>query len=1011
MTFVISIAFVLAGWWWSGRTPAAALDQRVPWVVNRVIGTPDPPDPFMTERLFPALKFTKPLDIAFAPGSNRVFVVQHTGEIYSFPNDNAVARPDLMFNVFSIHGIEQIPHYDGVEPFGLTFDPQYQANHYCYICYHVKFPYKRAVEYAASYPENRTASRVSRFTVSSTDPPTIDAATEQLIIAWPGGGHDGGCLKFGRDGYLYISTGDSGDPNPPDPHDIGQKLDNLQAKILRIDVSHPSAGKAYSIPADNPFANTPGARGEIFAYGLRNPWRYSFDRATGELWAADVGWELWESVQRVVKGGNYGWSIMEGPQPVYPHKPRGPTPIIPPALALPHTEAASITGGYVYRGERLPALKGEYLFGDWETRRLWAAPVQGSKIGKYRTIAQTDLRIVSFGEDAEGELYIVDYEGGGIHRVVPNPAVNSPTPFPTKLSDTGLFANVTAQTPNPGVERFIINAPQWVEGSTSEHFIGVPGIDNVVDSDDGSKRIYPNNTVLARTLSLDMVAGDSTSRRKIETQLLHFDGRQWHGYAYQWNDQQNDATLVDGDGLDVPLKVADPAAEGGQRSLTWHFNSRAQCMTCHTAWTGYALAFNEPQLDCSAQFASSDGGVLSDNQVRVYRKMGLVPPVFVPKPNKDGTMPTPEPPTVLVDPYDEATAHSLDERARSYLHVNCGVCHRFGGGGTALIELRRNRSLKDTHLLSGPMLGTFNLPDAQIVCPGDPSRSVLYYRMSKSGAGRMPHLGSTTVDERGLFLLERWIASLRDVAPDASAGPQTLQAAAEQEAAIKALRSGLAGDLALAAVDKLIATPSGALKLLVAVDEGRLSPSLRLLAAQRSAGGPDTVRDLFVRFAPASVSTTPRLGANPDVDALLAMQADATNGRKVFYELSGGLCAKCHIIDGHGADFGPDLSHIAAKYSKADLLDNILHPSKTIAAGYATYIVRTRSGDAFAGFVVSKSDSEVAIKGADLKVVHLKTADIDRMAPQALSAMPEGLLADLEPQQAADLLAYLAERK
>ena len=270
-------------------------------------------------------------------------------------------------------------------------------------------------------------------------------------------------------------------------------------------------------------------------------------RASGSIWAGDVGWELWESVYLIVSGGNYGWSITEGPQPVYPNGKKGPTPIIPPALTLPHTEAASITGGVVYHGKRLPALQNHYVFGDWETRRLWAAPVNGKKLGAYRTIAQTDLRVVSFGEDAEGELYIVDYQGGGLWRIVPNPASGSELAFPRKLSETGLFSDTARQVPNPGVLPFNINTPQWVDGSTSERFIAVPSNKPVYDNED-NKRIYPANTVLARTLSLPMTAGDASTRRKIETQLLHFDGRQWHGYSYAWDDSQSNATLVENAG-------------------------------------------------------------------------------------------------------------------------------------------------------------------------------------------------------------------------------------------------------------------------------------------------------------------------------------------------------------------------------------------------------------------------------------------------------------------------------
>jgi putative heme-binding domain-containing protein len=178
----------------------------------------------------------------------------------------------------------------------------------------------------------------------------------------------------------------------------------------------------------------------------------------------------------------------------------------------------------------------------------------------------------------------------------------------------------------------------------------------------------------------------------------------------------------------------------------------------------------------------------------------------------------------------------------------------------------------------------------------------------------------------------------------------------------------------------------------------------------------DTVRDLFSRFELESAGASTKVGTNPEVDKLLAMPGDAERGRKVFFELAGGLCAKCHIIGSQGIDMGPNLSTIGQKYSKTDLLDNILHPSKTIAQGYETYVVRTKAqgdkpADIYSGFLVSKSDTEVVLKDMERKLIHLKTNEVDKMVMQPVSAMPEGIIAELQTQQAADLLEFLATRK
>src|SRR5207244_10371131 len=231
-------------------------------------------------------------------------------------------------------------------------------------------------------------------------------------------------------------------------------------------------------PPDNPFAKTPGARPEIWAYGFRNPWRMSFDRQTGDLWVGDVGWEAWEMICRVQKGGNYGWSVMEGPQQVRPGSRRGPTPILPPALALPHTESASITGGYVYRGKKFKELEGVYLCGDWVTRKVWGTKFDGDKIVWHKELAAGKERVVAFGEDHDKEIYIVSHdEKGAIHRLVPNEAVKNYQPnFPKKLSETGLFTSVKDHIPAPGVLPFSVNAETWNDHGIAERLVAVPGL-------------------------------------------------------------------------------------------------------------------------------------------------------------------------------------------------------------------------------------------------------------------------------------------------------------------------------------------------------------------------------------------------------------------------------------------------------------------------------------------------------------------------------------------------------
>lgn len=347
---------------WSGssadETPAPA--ARKPWTTSKVVGSPDPPPPYRAVRVFPNVQFKQPLLIARAPGTDRLFVGEREGMLYSVAN-----RPDAKKELFldlkkELKSIDKHPGARGVDDlYGLVFHPKFEQNRYCYVCYTLGSKEKKARNL-------EDGTRLSRFTVTAADTPRIDPDSEEIILTWLSGGHNGGDLHFGPDGMLYVSTGDAAPPNPPDQFNTGQDCSDLLSSILRIDVDRVgepggvSPRRRYSVPPDNPFVKTPGVRPEIWAYGFRNPWRMSFDRGTGDLWVGDVGWEQWEMVLKIEKGGNYGWSIVEGRQPTKPDQKPGPTPILPPAIELPHTIAASVTGGYVYRGKKFPELVGAY---------------------------------------------------------------------------------------------------------------------------------------------------------------------------------------------------------------------------------------------------------------------------------------------------------------------------------------------------------------------------------------------------------------------------------------------------------------------------------------------------------------------------------------------------------------------------------------------------------------------------------------------------------------------------
>lgn len=967
------------------------LTTRTPWTTSRFHGQPEPPPPFRAPRVYPNIHFDGPTVLTGAPGSNRWFVGERTGKIFSFPKDRHAARSELFLDCADlakqISQREQQPvTFDSL--YGLTFDPQFEQNRYCYVCYVVRRRQSRSRD-----PEG---TRVTRLRVTDTDPPRCDIDSESVVIAWLQGGHNGGCLKFGPDGYLYISTGDGGEAFPPDGQNTGQDLSDLLSSILRIDVHPQDASRPYAIPADNPFVLLAGARGENWAYGLRNPWRMSFDRLSGDLWTGDVGWELWELVFRVRKGDNYGWSLVEGRQPVHAEGKPGPTPIVPPTVEIPHEEGASITGGFVYRGQQFPELYGTYIFGDWETRRIWGVKSEKDSVGPRRELVESTVRIVDFAEDQDGELYLLDNDAGTIHVLARNDAKTAHLEFPRKLSQTGIFESVPKHRMAAGVLPFSINAEQWADYATSERYLGIPGTGviglhtkptNVPGSQFSRTLDYPADAVVVKTLSLDLVQGDPASRRRIETQILHYDGRDWRGYTYEWNDEQTDAMLVEANGKTRTWQVKDANAPGGKREQAWLFASRMECIRCHNPWSEYTLAFNIAQINRTHNFGSA-----SDNQIRTFKHIGLLVDIpEVPDPRRpDKVIEPPKPPEKLprlVDPHD--TAADLMQRARSYLHINCAHCHRFNGGGSAHIYLQHELPLKKMECVGlRPTQGTFGIADAQILAPGEPYRSVMLLRLSKSGPGHMPHLGSKIVDDLGVELIHDWIASLpmgSDQPPAALAGNDPL---AEQ-----------------------LATTSRALMLAHAVRTRKLSEPWRQQAIELALKQPDlAIRDLFEPFVPEE-RRTKRLGETVRPQEILALSGDAARGRKLFHESTVVQCRNCHRLEGKGTELGPDLGQIGKKLDRLKILDSILQPSANIDPKFAGWLVETKSGLVITGLMVKQDDSGVIIKDMQNKQHEIAADEIEGVFPQRKSLMPDLLLRDFTIEQVADLLAFLSSLK
>jgi glucose/arabinose dehydrogenase len=332
-------------------------------------------------------------------GTGRLFVVQQGGTIRVIQNGSLLATPFLDITSKVESGVEK-----GL--LGLSFHPNFSANHKFYV------------DYTRRLGSGQLQSVISEYTVSSADPNQANPASERqlLLLDQPFDNHNGGQIAFGPDGFLYIAFGDGGSEG--DPRGNGQNTNTLLGKILRIGVDPPfAAGKQYAIPPDNPFASG-GGLPEIWAYGLRNPWRFSFDRPSGRLFVGDVGQDSWEEVDIITKGGNFGWNIMEGDHcfRVASCNTAG--------LALPIAEyghdaegGTAIIGGFVYRGSAIPALVGTYIFGDLSSGRVWGLKQQATGDWQQTLLLTHALIVSSFGQDSAGELYLVDYGNGAILRI------------------------------------------------------------------------------------------------------------------------------------------------------------------------------------------------------------------------------------------------------------------------------------------------------------------------------------------------------------------------------------------------------------------------------------------------------------------------------------------------------------------------------------------------------------------------------------------------------------------
>jgi len=359
---------------------------------------------YMAVVAFPNLPaFTLPVELTSpADGSDRIFLVSKNGVIHEFSNKADVSKESVFLDISA----KVSSNSNEMGLLGLAFSPDFKSDGYFYVNYDRRTPSIETV--------------IARYKVSATNPNVADPNSEEILLTYaqPFENHKGGKLAFGNDKYLYIAVGDGGSGG--DPYKNGQNKKQLLGKILRIDVNKAGTGTKYAIPADNPFkGNKEGFREEIYSYGMRNPWRFSFDHATGLLWAGDVGQDKIEEIDIIEKGGNYGWNIMEANE-CFKSDNCDKTGLLLPVYSYEHGILGScITGGYVCHDKNLPALAGQYIYGDYTSGDLWALTYADKKAIKNELIGKVASgSLSSFGEDNKNNLYMLNYNDGKIYKLV-----------------------------------------------------------------------------------------------------------------------------------------------------------------------------------------------------------------------------------------------------------------------------------------------------------------------------------------------------------------------------------------------------------------------------------------------------------------------------------------------------------------------------------------------------------------------------------------------------------------
>ncbi len=740
------------------------LNNKFPATVSLSQGLPYVP-------VYQNITFDSPLTFNEFPTSEKLIVGQRDGKIYWFDKTPDVSQKNMLLDLSDRVGVV----WDGGF-LGLAFHPQFgsNGNNYFYTYYTTKdrngnnFPdrYTRQSCDSEEYWGNFLV--LSRHQMNPSSMQVVPNSEQTMLkLRMYGTTHRGGGLLFGDDGFLYLTTGDQ--TAFKKSQDI---LNNLDGGVLRFDVDKDAqkshmpirtmpqdhgffdeiTGVGYWIPNDNPFQSPNGDRfEEYYSMGHRNPHRMTKDRETGDLYIGEIGGGRHEEINVVKRGGNFGWPLYEGlyrstfcVPSLYNNMPHEE-----PLVAFPRSQANAVIGGYVYRGAEIPELQGKYICADYGNgEEIWAVDTNDGSYEQLGNFSSTN--IISFGEDKQGELYILKQGVSTLYKLTTKKTFEET--LPQRLSETGAFKNLTNLTPSDGLIPYELVESFWSDGALKKRWIGIPndGSHNTAEEkisySENDNWNLPVGSVLVKHFEMPTDENNPSLTKRLETRFsVKAANGQFYFVTYKWNSAQTDAVLLTS-GLDETINIA--KANGTTESQIWRYPNTAECVTCHNQSTGGTIGVRTRYLNKDLTYPKTGR---TANQLVTLSHLGILDRLITDN-DTDALL--------TYKAIDDATA-TIDEKTRSYMDINCAYCHQAGSDVRANFDLRMSLNLAETGLLTAGFNNSLGVPGEAILVEGEPEKSILYLRTNSLQAGiAMPPLAKGRIHTEGVALINEWIRTL-----------------------------------------------------------------------------------------------------------------------------------------------------------------------------------------------------------------------------------------------------------